>query len=113
GRHCQMELTRETRALYDRYAREYVSATESYDSFPGLREEVDGLCFRALAFGPLLDLGCGAGRDSAYLIQRGRNVIAGDLSSEMLKVTRARCNNRAPAVQLDLRVLPFRDNVFA
>jgi len=108
-----MDLARRMRDVYDRHAAEYAMETGSYEGFPGLRDEVDRFYAEALGKGPLLDLGCGAGRDTEYLIAHNRDVVAGDLSTEMLNVTRARCNDLMLVVQFDLRALPFREDVFA
>lgn len=62
---------------------------------------------------PILELGCGDGRDTAWLCGRHPHVVACDLSQAAL----AACAMRAPSascVRLDLgRPLPFRDEAFA
>lgn len=105
------EVVARTRATYDQNADEYAMATGQLAQFPGLDLELDRF-LGSLPAGPVLDLGCGAGRDTEYLGHRGATVIAGDLSERLLTMTRARC---APAgvVQFDLMSLPFRDGVFA
>jgi ubiquinone/menaquinone biosynthesis C-methylase UbiE len=61
---------------------------------------------------PVLDLGCGDGRDARFLSERGFPVIATDLSKKALEITR----RRAPAAKtqnVDLtRGLPFPDESF-
>lgn len=57
--------------------------------------------------GRLLELGCGTGVDATFMARRGANVIAGDLSAEMLAATRARAEaacvaDRVETVRLDL-----------
>ena len=58
---------------------------------------------------PILELGCGDGRDTAYLLGKGYSVIATELTRERL----ADCARRAPGailLQHDLqRPLPFAD----
>ena len=58
---------------------------------------------------PILELGCGDGRDTAYLLSKGYRVIATELTHERL----AACARRAPGavlLQHDLRrPLPFAD----
>ncbi len=80
---------------------------------------------------PILDLGCGSGADTRYLLARGHTVIAADLSSEGLRLTARRAPNavvnstsecgttrsvhraRPWLVQLDVRSgLPFRHGSF-
>jgi SAM-dependent methyltransferase len=62
--------------------------------------------------GPLLELGCGAGRDTRFLTALGREVIAGDYSQEALVL----CRRAAPLADvrlIDLREpLPFPDGGF-
>ena len=61
---------------------------------------------------PVLELGCGDGRDARFLTERGFLVVATDFSEKALEITR----RRAPAVKtqnVDLtRGLPFPDESF-
>ena len=58
---------------------------------------------------PIIDLGCGTGGDSLYLIERGYKVIAGDYSEESLSIV----NKYLPEVKtmiIDIsKTLPFED----
>jgi len=58
----------------------------------------------------ILELGCGHGRDAAWLEAHGVDVVAADLSAGMLAETRLRVTG--PVVQLDMRALAFRSAVF-
>lgn len=109
--HAVGDIVTMTRAVYNRYAGEYAATTGRLDQFPGLEGELDRF-LNALPDGPVLDLGCGAGRDSEHLARHGAVVVAGDLSEQLLLMARSRC---APlgAVQLDLMSLPFRAGGFA
>lgn len=99
-----------TRRQYDDNAVQYASRTDKLEYFPGLKEELER--FHAmLPSGPVLDLGCGAGRDSRHLISLGHEVVSGDLSLELLKITGHEQKTRL--VQLDLLTLPFREGTFA
>lgn len=98
------------RRTYDDSACAYVRTTDTLDKFPGLDRELDRF-FEALPGGRILDLGCGAGRDAEYLIQRNATVVAGDLSEVMLRTTLDRCEVFG-AVQTDLLTLPFAAGVF-
>jgi SAM-dependent methyltransferase len=107
-------VLRLTREWYDGEASYYARRTAVYDQYPGLLEEIevfdsslDG------ASGTVLDLGCGAGRDTEFLLDRGHVVVAGDVSAEMLRTTIDRCRPaRAVCVQLDMRRLPFAGGSF-
>lgn len=99
------------RKIYNDHADQYALATAKMTQFPGLNLDLDRFT-GSLPGGPVLDLGCGAGRDTDYLTRRGVNVVAGDLSERLLTMTRRRCWPTA-VVQLDLLNLPFADAVFA
>jgi SAM-dependent methyltransferase len=101
------------RNLYDHYAQDYIEPTGNYALFPGLEEEIRRFHLRADTTRPLLDLGCGVGRDTEYLTTCDSVVIAADLSIGMLQVTRKRCGSAtAGLVQLSMTDLPFAENSF-
>ncbi|MFI6100890.1 class I SAM-dependent DNA methyltransferase [Lentzea sp. NPDC051213] len=103
-------ITAATRQAYDENAAQYARATDKLEYFPGIEEELER--FRTMVpSGRVLDLGCGAGRDTRHLISGGRDVVSGDLSSELLKITGREAGTKL--VQLDLLALPFRDGAFA
>jgi ubiquinone/menaquinone biosynthesis C-methylase UbiE len=52
---------------------------------------------------PVLDVGCGPGRDSLLLAQMGFNVIAADLSHAMLDEARKRCQGQPFAERITFR----------
>ncbi|MDP9379783.1 MAG: class I SAM-dependent methyltransferase [Chloroflexota bacterium] len=58
----------------------------------------------------VLDLGCGAGRDMAWLEARGARVTGVDLSTGMLEEARRRV--RGELLQMDMRRLSFPDGHF-
>ncbi|WP_394614498.1 class I SAM-dependent methyltransferase [Lentzea sp. JNUCC 0626] len=99
-----------TRRQYDENALAYAAKTDDLAYFPGLQAELERF-HAALPRGPVLDLGCGAGRDTWHLVSLGTEVVSGDLSVKLLKITgRGQQRN---LVQLDLMDLPFRDGAFA
>ncbi|MBZ4017896.1 SAM-dependent methyltransferase [Streptomyces purpurogeneiscleroticus] len=69
-------------------------------------------CLRRYGSGPrVLDIGCGTGRDAAYLHSTGRSVVGADLSEAML--TYARTHHPGPAyVPADLRDFRFPERSF-
>lgn len=106
-----LQLTRE---WYDGEADYYAERTTAFSQYPGLLDEIQEFD-RSLdgKSGVALDLGCGAGRDTDFLLGQGRFVVAGDISVAMLRATITRCQPARPAcVQLDLRCLPFLGNSF-
>ncbi len=63
---------------------------------------------------PVLDVGCGPGRDSLLLAQMGFNVIATDLSEAMLDEAHKRCQDQPFAEcitfrRMDMRILDLPD----
>jgi ubiquinone/menaquinone biosynthesis C-methylase UbiE len=58
----------------------------------------------------ILDLGCGAGRDIAWLESQGATAVGSDFSAGML--TQARFRARGGLVQADMRRLPFQTGCF-
>jgi SAM-dependent methyltransferase len=61
----------------------------------------------------VLDAGCAAGWYTQQLIDRGANVVAGDISMEMINAAKRRVGEKADVVCLDLEaVLPFKDQSF-
>lgn len=101
-------ISRRIREVYDQSAYQY--ATRNADMREGLAETAVRFV-RALGQEPsVLDLGCGAGRDMAWLEQQGARVVGADLSAGML--TEARGIVHGPLVQADMRLLPFADASF-
>lgn len=59
----------------------------------------------------VLDVGCGPGRDVAWLTEQGFRAVGLDVARAMLLQGRAR-GVTAPLVQADMRHLPFADGSF-
>ena len=96
------------RAAYDRIAADYAALNAAMP-----RESMDAgtrLLGLAGAGAQLLDAGCGAGRDMAWLEAQGAQMIGVDLSRGML--AQARQITRGSLAQMDLRRLAFRDGRF-
>lgn len=101
-------INRRMAAAYDRVAARYAEVNAVV---PDHFLEV-GPRFLAQA-GPgatILDLGCGAGRDLAWLSAQGADVVGADLSLGML--TQARRHGVGRLLRLDMRALPFPDGAF-
>ncbi|MGH3718799.1 MAG: class I SAM-dependent methyltransferase [Pseudonocardiaceae bacterium] len=103
------DVRRTLRQLYDDEARGYAENTDSYEDFPGLKEDVDAFVAQLGRPGLILDLGAGPGRDSRYFAARGFSVVAADFSLEMLRIGRSA---EVAHVQADMVHLPFRSNTF-
>ena len=100
--------TDQTRAAYDQIAARYAQANAAMPT----ELEVAAARFCQLV-GPgawVLDLGCGAGRDMAWLERLGLNVIGVDYSSGML--AQALVQTNGPLLLMDLRHLGLRDLQF-
>lgn len=61
----------------------------------------------------VLDAGCAAGWYTHQLLQRGANVVATDMSQEMVNATKRRVGEKATVLCLDIEEnLPFENNSF-
>ena len=60
----------------------------------------------------ILDLGCGTGRDSSYLIEQGLFVVGLDLAGSGLAIAKRVRKNETSWVQADARELPFGNASF-
>lgn len=108
-----VEITRRT---YDQIASDYSSTINELvsDSWIGKFEQNlldDFLSFFKSVVPRILDIGCGNGKDTAYLMQKGANVIGVDYSKGMLEEAR---NHVAKGVfiQMDMRNLQSPNEVF-
>jgi ubiquinone/menaquinone biosynthesis C-methylase UbiE len=100
--------TNRMQAVYDQIAEEFAGVNANMP--PELTADAE--LFLDLV-GPgthVLDLGCGAGRDMAWLENRGTTVVGSDLSVGMLAQARHRA--RGSLVQADMRRLPFQTGCF-
>jgi ubiquinone/menaquinone biosynthesis C-methylase UbiE len=57
---------------------------------------------------PVVDIGCGPGRDSLWLAQAGFKVLATDLSDAMLAEAQQRCQGQPGAEQITFRCMDMR-----
>lgn len=105
------DICRRVRAVYERRAEQYARQTRRYATYPGLREEVADFV-ASLSPGPVLDIGCGSGRDGRWMAELGRPVVYGDGAHRMLTASTGLVE-RTRAVCCDVRSLPFADRVFA
>jgi SAM-dependent methyltransferase len=101
------KFTEATIATYDRTFEQYAK------NVAGLHHrEVAGTFLEHLpADSPILDLGCGSGRDAKIFSDRGYKVVGVDLSSRMLEIAK----KEAPLAefqQMDIRHLRFGYEIF-
>lgn len=104
-----------TRQAYEDHCREYAATTSNYGLYPGLKDEVLAFEKEVEADLPILDLGCGGGRDSRLLASLRRRVVAGDICRGMLTTARASSPDQIEAigfVRLNMLALPFDDGAF-
>lgn len=77
--------------------------------------EVRNIILKYIGGGRVLDIGCGNGRHSYFLLGKKVNVVGVDVSISMLKMYLERVDfNKVflDLVNADGRMLPFRDNIF-
>ncbi|MEH0841824.1 class I SAM-dependent methyltransferase [Micromonospora sp. CPCC 205711] len=100
------EVTARNRAAYDRIAGDFAVRNAAMPpTYLALADD-----FRQRCAGPMLDLGCGVGRDLVFWAAQGVAAVGLDLSRRMLD--HARSTTSAPLVQADMVRLPFADAVF-
>jgi SAM-dependent methyltransferase len=103
-----------TYQAYSSNAIQYVKATNRYEEFPGIREEVITFAEATDNGAPVLDLGSGGGRDSRMLAESGKRVVSGDICLTLLQQSRSLYpDNGIANVCLDGRYIPFRENSFS
>jgi trans-aconitate methyltransferase len=91
-------VDRPTLDAYDAYAAEY--AQDWLDQAPP--DDMYALLEQYFAPGPTADVGCGAGRDTAWLASRGFDVHGYDASPALL----AEARRRHPTLHFELAALP-------
>ncbi len=108
-----LDPIRRNRTAYDQMAGRF--SERNAEMLPYVSEAADRLLEALRLAGRadqlVLDLGCGAGRDAAWLEDRGARIVGADLSRGMLSEARKRV--RGPLCQLDMRCLPYPDQTFA
>lgn len=97
------------RAAYNRVAAQYAAKNAAMP--PELCDYGAQFLDRMAPAGRVLDVGCGAGRDMAWLEAQGAAVIGADLAEGML--AQARPQAHGALVQSDMRRLPFAGATFA
>lgn len=91
-------IVRRVAAAYDRYAPEYAAINAAMP--PQLAALAERFLNRLGPGARVLDLGCGAGRDMAWMEARGARVIGADLSAGMLM--EAHSVAHGPLAQMDM-----------
>lgn len=84
-----------------------------FDVLPPVKTYIDYLKDRNLL--KILDLGCGTGRNTMYLLENGFQVTATDISEQGLKLTQKKAKSRSFELETachDMRQIPFKDNTF-
>jgi SAM-dependent methyltransferase len=105
------EIRKEVCRAYSGFADEYVSATHSYEPFPGLEDELRTFA-SDLPGSRFLDLGCGSGRDGLLLAKLGFDVVFADFSLPMLHHGPGSARARW-LVCCDVLGLPFCEGAFS
>lgn len=98
---------KKTIEVYDKIASSYAKQIEDYAP----RLELEKFIKLLPKGGKIMDAGCGPGRDCAYFVKQGFDVIGIDLSEKLLEIARKR-TTQAKFIKQDLRYLDFPDNSF-
>jgi SAM-dependent methyltransferase len=110
-----------TPSHYDHVAHGYDLVARTYDLVEGrnaiserVRRTTLQAALRAFRVGDrVLELGCGTGRDAVDLARAGIQVVATDISAEMISITRARASREGVEDLVDARVLSAAEAVRA
>ncbi len=101
----------ETVRAYDEVAEDYCRRTLTM----GDREFQEKMIDRTLDMLPeepcVLDIGCGDGRDTDHMYERGAEVVGMDLSAEMVKLAR-KTYPSLDFLRMDMREMGFREKYF-
>jgi len=99
-------LPDESELTYDLMARYYDGFTGHHDYDSWLDSLLPALQARGLAGRRLLDAGCGTGKSSIPMLDRGWEVTACDQSEQMLERLRTKAGDRIRIERRDLRTMP-------
>lgn len=108
-----MDPIQKTIKEYDEIAEEYCKKTEQ----EGDREFHEKMLDKSLRYFDtnskprVIDLGCGDGRDSRYMKEKGVDVVGIDLSQGMVNLARKK-DPKIAFLQMDIRDTVFPDNTF-
>jgi SAM-dependent methyltransferase len=99
----QADHTRRTRDAYDRLAAVWSSTTDEgpwngHLERPAVRALVPG----SLHGAAVLDAGCGSGAQARWLLDRGADIVAIDVSPRMIEEAERRCGGRGRFLVADL-----------
>lgn len=95
-----------TRMFYEMRSREYADATR----LRALSDALAEFSGRLPAHGSVLDVGCGAGHDLAFLRARGLTAVGLDYAAAIARIARAA--SHTPVVVADMRAIPFAEAAF-
>ncbi len=106
-KYYDMDYKKKTIKSYDIYAKDF---SQKFKDLTDLDKRPEFPRFIGLLYGrKILDLGSGSGDHALYFEQKGLDVTAVDLSSEMVKLSRYKGIN---TIQMDIENLEFKDNTF-
>lgn len=113
GKPRQDTLNDQHRASYDAVAARFAAVNAAMPAavLAAAAAFLDTLALVPDTEAPVLDLGCGHGRDAAWFEAQGVRVVGADLSGGMLAVARGFV--QGSLVQADMRCLPFSSGSFA
>jgi len=100
-----MDKSKQASLVYDKIAESYAN------EFSKPSEHIDEFLVLIPKSGRILDVGCGVGVDSGYMVSKGFEIIGVDLSKEMLRLAK----QRFPQIEFklaDIRKLDFPLNSF-
>lgn len=108
GDYVVTTISQRIASAYDRIAMDFAATNAAMPAELGMR--LDRFLARLGPNARVLDVGCGAGRDMAWMEERGAHVTGVDISAGML--AQARTIVRGPLLQMDMCHLDFSSGSF-
>ncbi|OGH12325.1 MAG: hypothetical protein A2776_02335 [Candidatus Levybacteria bacterium RIFCSPHIGHO2_01_FULL_40_10] len=104
-----MDWKKTTRESYDRHAKDFELHSKTYRGKS--KDWIDFFVSHFKKNDKILDVGCGSGRDSRYLFDRGLNVVGIDFSKELIKIAKKK-NPKGKFLVMDFEDMDFPDSSF-
>lgn len=108
------KATKNAKEMYDKYSKEYLKSMKQ-KRFANHYLEVPAVTklFGNLKNKKVLDCGCASGTHSKILLNKGAKVVGMDISEEMIKAAKEKCNSsNASFIVGDIQKMPFEKNSF-
>ena len=108
-KHIQKNWKEITRSSYDNNAKEFATFTTVFRG--KLRKWIDYFAMQLPKGSLVFDVGCGAGRDASYLVNKGLSITGIDFSEKLIEIAKKKVKSGKFLV-MDFEKLSFPKNSF-